>query len=89
VTAPEYQFISTLSPFQRADGYVGYPKPEEIGAVAKLIVEATGSKKQPYKLVREEFEKQKYTDVEPLADAVLFKYRSAAIRYLVMTEIEK
>jgi pyruvate formate lyase activating enzyme len=89
VKAAEYQFVTPITPFNRADGSVGYQKPDEIGAAAQLIEDATGSKKQPYKLVRVAFDKEQFTDVEPLADADLFKYRTAARRYMVMTEIEK
>lgn len=87
--AAEYQFVTPITPFRRADGSASYQKPDEIGAAAKLIEDATGSKKQPYKLVRGAFDKKQFTDLESLADADLFKYRTAARRYMVMTEIEK
>ena len=47
---PEYAFYTTVAPLVRADGTVRYLTPEEIGETAKMIEEAGGSKKHPYRL---------------------------------------
>ncbi len=69
-----------------------YITPEEVGSIAQMIEEATGSKKQPYKLRvcdPESLDNEQLKVVEPLEAAATFKYRTAARRYMVMTEIEK
>lgn len=89
---PEYAFYTELAPLVRADGTISYLSPEEIGETAKMIEEASGSKKHPYRL--KSFDSAKATDerlqsLEPLASSAMFKYRTAARRYQVMTEIDK
>lgn len=87
----EYQFITTISPVMRGEE-ASYLTPEEVGEVAQLIEEASGSKKQPYKLrfcKPDDLDDEKLKAVEPLESAATFKYRTAARRYMVMTEIEK
>lgn len=91
-TAPDYSFITTIGPVVRSEETVDYLSPEELGATAQLIEEASGSKKNPYTLCL--FDPKKSSDdrlsaVEPLAPPALFKYRTAARRFQVMTEIAK
>jgi hypothetical protein len=92
----EHRFETTVAPFvpagAAADAPPAYPSPEEIAAVARWIAEATGSPKQPYLLRR--FDPAACADerlrgVEPLPPDALVRYRSAARRYQVFTEIEK
>lgn len=87
-----YQFHTAVAPIVREDGTVNHLSPEEIAEVAKLIEEATASKKNPYELIR--IDPQTLTDarlksLEPLPDSAMFKYRTAARRFQVMTEIKK
>ena len=89
---PEYQYTTTVAPLAREDGTVGYLTTEEIGKTAKLIEAATGSKKHPYEL--RAFDPQMTDDeqlksITPLPASELFKYRTAARRYMVMTDIQK
>jgi len=89
---PEYQYYSTVAPLDRKDGTVSYLKPEEIGETARLLEDATGNKKHAYKL--RVFDPQQAVDgrfksIEPLPASAMFKYRGAARRYMVMTEIER
>ena len=89
---PEYQFYTTIAPLEREDGSVTYLTPQEIGETARQIEAATGSKKHPYTL--RIFNPQRAVDdrfktIELLPDSAMFKYRTAARRYMVMTEIEK
>ncbi len=88
----EYQFITTIAPFIRADDMMSYLTPEEVGSTAKMIEEVTGTKKHPYKLRLSDLEKiidDRLKGVEPLEATAMFKYRTAARRFMVMTEIEK
>ena len=92
VRFPEYRFHTPIAPIVRADGSVSYLTPEEIGQTAALIETATGSKKHHYEL--RPVDPQAIPDgrvksLESLPDTAFFKYRTAARRYLVMTEIEK
>ncbi len=92
---PEYEFYTTVAPLIRQledKPEISYLTPEEIGETARWIEEATGSKKHPYLLRR--FDPQTCADerlqgIEPLSPSDLFKYRTAARRYMVLTEIEK
>ena len=66
--------------------------PEEIGDTAKMIEDATGSKKHPYELRGFDpgvCEDERLKSIEPLSSSEMFKYRTAARRYMVLTEIEK
>ncbi len=88
----EYQLSTTIAPLTTADGTLEFLTPEVVGETAKLIEDATGSKKHPYQL--KAFDPalatdEKYNAIEPLPDAAMFKYRTAARRYMVMTEIQK
>ena len=87
-----YLLYTVIAPVQRADGQVSYLSPEEIGQTAQMIEAATGSKKHPYEL--RPFDPQSAADealksLDALPGSAMFKYRSAARRYMVMTEIEK
>ncbi len=89
---PEYQFYTTIAPLERENGSIEYLAPEEIGETARQIEAATGSKKHPYTLGifnPQHSNDDRFKSVEPLADSAMFKYRTAARRYMVMTEIEK
>lgn len=89
---PDYSFFTVIAPVMRGDGEFSYLTAEEIGQTAELIEAASGSKKNPYTL--RSFNPQEATDetfksMEPLPSSAMFKYRTAARRYQVMTEIEK
>ncbi len=87
----EYQFITTIAPVLRGEE-ASFLTPEEVGEIAKMIEDASGSKKQPYKLRicnPDDLDNEQLKAVEPLESAATFKYRTAARRYMVMTEIEK
>ncbi|MFW2367127.1 MAG: hypothetical protein ACN4GW_11965 [Desulforhopalus sp.] len=88
----EYQFGTTIAPLVRIDDTVSYLTPEEVGNVAKMIEEATGSKKHPYKIRvcdLESLNDARLKGIEPLESPAMFKYRTAARRFMVMAEIEK
>lgn len=87
-----YVLFTTVGPVKRWDGDISYLTPEEIGETAKLIEEATGSKKNPYFLRAfrpEEAGDEDLKSIDPLPSSAMFKYRSAARRFQVLTEIEK
>ena len=91
-TAPEHRIFTTIAPVARPDGEIDYISPEEIGTVAQLIEEASGSKKNPYTLCSFDPKKsgdERFQSIEALPSSAMFKYRTAARRYQVMTEIEK
>ena len=91
-TAPEYSFITTIAPVFRPEGGIEYLSPEEIAATAEIIEEASGSKKNSYTLCPFDPKTsgdERFSSLEPLPASAFFKYRSAARRYQVMTEIEK
>ena len=92
---PEYEFQTTVAPVIRKEGEspeISYLIPDEIGETARLIEEATRSKKQPY-LLRvfdpETCKDERLKGVEGLSANTMFKYRSAARKHQVLTEIEK
>ena len=88
----EYQFFTTIAPLKRGGDQVSFLTPEEIGQTAQMIEAATGSKKHPYELRAFDFinaADEVLKSVEALPDSALFKYRAAARRYQVMTEIKK
>lgn len=90
--SPQYSFYTTVAPFVRVDGAVSYLTPEEIGETARMIEEASGSKKHPYLLKGwnpKNLLDDRIKSAEPLPDSAMFKYRTAARRYQVMTEIDK
>ena len=89
---PDYHFLTFLTAIGRDDGTVEYLTPEEIAETARMIEDATGSKKHPYKLTTvdpEQTENKSLETIEQLSPSDLFKYRTAARRYMVMTELEK
>jgi glutaredoxin len=89
---PEYAFYTQVAPIARADGTVSYLTHEEIEATAKMIEAAGGSKKHPYRLRRcdpTSIPDDRIQSIEPLPDSAMFKYRTAARRYQVLTEIDK
>jgi len=89
---PDYKFITEIAPVIRKDGSATFLTPEEIGEAAKMIEAATGSKKNPYFLCAcplETFNNVRFNTLEPLPDTAMFKYRTAARRFQVMTEFEK
>lgn len=91
-TAPEFSFITTIAPVLRADNTPDYLSPEEIGKTAQLIEEASGSKKNSYRLCPfdpKTSNDERFSSLEVLPASAYFKYRTAARRYQVMTEIEK
>lgn len=88
---PEYQFFTTICPIPEDDG-VRYLAPEEVAKTARLINDVTGSKKHPYEIRFEDPEQNKNNackKIDSLPDAAMFKYRTAARRYMVMAEIKK
>jgi pyruvate formate lyase activating enzyme len=90
--APEYRFHTTVAPLVREDGTADHLTPAEIGETAKLIEAATGSKKHPYQLKGcdpKTASREALKSLEPLPASAMFKYRTAARRYMVMAEIAK
>jgi len=89
---PEYRYYTTIAPLERENGSIEYLAPQEIGETARQIEAATGSKKHPYRLCifdPQHAEDDRFKSIAPLPDSAVFKYRTAARRYMVMTEIEK
>lgn len=92
VTVPEYNFITTIAPVVRTDNSIEYLTPEEVGATAQLIEEASGSKTNPYTLCLFDPEKsqdERFSKIEALPASATFKYRTLARRYQVKTELKK
>lgn len=88
----EYRFFSTINPLIRPDGSIDFITPEEVGEIARIIEQTTGSKKHPYALKAwnaSEDNDERLKSIDPLPDSALFKYRTMARRYMVMTEIQK
>jgi hypothetical protein len=92
---PEYRFETTVAPVfgQGSEtGGVRYLTPEEIGDTAKWIREVTANNKQPY-LLRpfdpDTSPDQRFKSLEKLSPNSLLRYRSAARKHQVLTEIEK
>jgi len=88
---PEYQFFTTICAVPSDDG-VRYLTPEEVAETARLINDATGSKNHPYEIRSEDPDLNKdktCKDIETLPATAMFKYRTAARRYMVKTEIKK
>jgi pyruvate-formate lyase-activating enzyme/glutaredoxin len=92
---PEYRFETTVAPVfgQGSEaGGVRYLTPEEIGDTAKWIREVTASNKQPY-LLRlfdpDTSPDQRFKSLEKLSPNSLLRYRSAARKHQVLTEIER
>jgi len=92
VRVSDYHFFTAIAPLIRADNTVSYLTPDEVAATAEMIEKTTGSKKHPYKLSLCDLElpnDERLKSVSPLEPSVMFKYRTAARRFLVMTEIDK
>lgn len=91
-SVPEYRLVTTITPFFRNNELLDFITPEEVGETAKFIEDASGSKKHPY-LLRpfnpQNCVDERFASIEPLPSSALFKYRTAARRYQVMTDIEK
>jgi pyruvate formate lyase activating enzyme len=91
VRFPEYRFETTVAPVVRAEEgpeAIRCLTPDEVAEAARWLNEATGSHRQPY--VLRVFDPQTATDdrfrsVE--MPATLFRHRSAARKYQVLTEI--
>jgi pyruvate formate lyase activating enzyme len=92
---PEYRFETTVVPVfghGSETGGIRYLTPEEIGDTAQWIKEATTSNKQPYRLRvfdPETSPDQRLKSIEKLNPTALLRYRSAARKHLVLTELEK
>jgi pyruvate formate lyase activating enzyme len=89
-TFPDRRFETRVAPLADPAGGLRYMTPEEIGAAAHWLKEATGSPKQPYFL--KWFNPANCADeslgsVEALAPEALFRYRTAARRHQLSTEI--
>jgi len=89
---PEFEIFTTIAPVKRSDGPINFLTPEEVGLTAEAIKTACGNNKIPYLL--RSFQPSVETDeelksLESLAPAAMFKYRTQARRFLVMSEIEK
>ncbi len=87
----EYQFYTIISPIIRSGNQISFLSIDEIGLTAQMIEIATQSKKEPYEI--RAFDptstmNEAFKSVESLPDSTMFKYRTAARRYQVMTEIE-
>jgi pyruvate formate lyase activating enzyme len=91
---PEYRFETTVAPVVRAEEgpeAIRYLTPDEVAETAQWLKAATGSHRQPY--VLRAFDPQAasgdcFRSVEMLAPAALFRHRSAARKYQVLTEIQ-
>ena len=92
---PEHRFETTVAPVlghRSESGGIRYLTPEEIGDTAKWIKEVTTSNKQPYVLRvfdPETSPDQRFKSMEKLNPNALLRYRSAARKYEVLTEVEK
>ena len=92
---PEYRFETTVAPVFVQEGESGgirYLTHGEIGDTAKWIKEVTASNKQPYVLRvfdPETSPDQRFKSMEKLNPNALLRYRSAARKYEVLTEVEK
>jgi pyruvate formate lyase activating enzyme len=93
---PDRRFVTVVAPYLPADAGPGapavYPTADEIAAAARWLAEATGSPKQPY--VLRPFDPSDCADerlraIDPLPPDALVRFRSAARRHQVLTEIEK
>ncbi len=92
----EHRFETTVAPYvpagTGAQATPVYPSPEEIAATARWLADATGSPKRAYLL--RHFDPAGCADerlraVPPLPPDALVRYRSAARRHQVFTEIQK
>jgi pyruvate formate lyase activating enzyme len=92
---PEYEFQTTIAPIIRSEGEtpeISYLTTEEIGETAKLIKDATGSHKHPYLLRLFDPDicmNDRLKSIEELPQNAMFRYRTAARKHQVLSEIEK
>jgi len=91
---PEYGFRTTVSPVVRKGEppEISYLTPEEVAETARLIQESTGSYKQPFVLRifnPEDASDERLKSIGKLTPNHLFRHRSAARKFQVLTEIEK
>jgi glutaredoxin len=89
---PEFEIFTTIAPLKRNDGTIDFLTAEEVGMTAEAIKTASGNNKIPYLLKSFQPSAETAEDLkslEPLAPAAMFKYRTQARRFLVMSEIEK
>ena len=92
---PEYQFRTTVGPVVRTKEEppeISYLTPDEVAETARLIQDSTGSHRQPY--VLRPFDPESISDerlkaIGKLTSDDLFRHRSAARKFQVLTEIEK
>jgi pyruvate formate lyase activating enzyme len=89
--APEYLFFTTVMPMIQGGSEFRYLTPEEVGQTAELIATATGSNTHPYEL--RSFDPLQANDVKlrtvaALSAGDLFKYRTAARRNMIKTEVK-
>jgi len=87
---PEYRLVTIIRPVRRIiDGEKAFDclTPEEIRETARFIESATQSKTHPYFLLP--WEGPQTPETGPLTGPAMFKYRTAARRYQVKTEIGK
>jgi pyruvate formate lyase activating enzyme len=88
---PEYRFETTVAPIVRAEegpAAIRCLTPDEVAETARWLKAATGSHRQPY--ILQAFDPQaarddRFRSVE--MPATLFRHRSAARKYQVLTEI--
>ena len=88
----DYRFYTVVTPIVRDDGTISYLSPEEIKETAEQIEIATGSKKHPYEICAHDPGQvidERLKEMEPIASSDLFKYRTAARKFMVMAEIKK
>lgn len=80
--SPEHRFQTTITPIVPEGAGKRVLTPDEVGEIANSIRECTGSNRERYLL--------RSAGSEPTGTTVdLFKYRSAARKYQVSTEIER
>lgn len=84
-THMEYEIHLNIRPFLREQGHTDVISPEEAGAAASLVEQATATKTHPFFIKNCIPEQEK----ETLPDLNLFKYRTACRRYMVKSEIFK
>ena len=92
---PEYEFQTTIAPIIRREGEtpeISYLAPEEISKTAKLIKDASGSQKHPYRLRLfdpDTCKDDRLKSIEELPYNAMFRYRTAAREHQVLAEIKK
>jgi hypothetical protein len=92
ITFPDYRLFTELRPFFRdkAAQAPGYLTTSETAQVAAFIEEVSGSKKHPYYLVGcnpADLADERLKNSTVLTQQDMFRYRTAARRYQVFTEV--